>query len=237
MAELDDAAPPSTPPAPPLTEEAAPPSPPLAAAVLDGEPRAPAPPRRKPGRPRHVAAARRTDKPTLTPRLSVFINDDCEIQFDRTKAETVEQLRRAIAKPEAQKRLGLVDDAGAPTTPRTWQGMTATLIDSINAIAIQAAVNTWKLTDEQAAILFLRNAPAPPPGKPTVYDQTVQLTGELLDKYFPGGFGEYDKEISLMLILGGFTINSVQKIAAMKAAGPRAVVHFPDAGAAGAGES
>lgn len=148
--------------------------------------------------------------------MSIFINDDGDIVFDRTKPETIEQLRKAISKPEAQKRLGLVDDAGTPKPPRSWKGLTSVLVDSINAIAVQAAVNTWKLTDEQARLLFLKTEPG-------TYKQTIDLSDELLEKYFPGGFGEYDKEISLLLLLGGFTTTAVQKIQAMKSAGPREV--------------
>lgn len=167
-----------------------------------------------------MAAARRVERPTLTPRMSFFLNDDGSIVFDRTNEQTIEALRKAIAAPEAQRRLGLVDAAGERTPPRTWANMTTTLVDALNSIAIQAAVNTWKLTDDQARLLFLKNDPA-------IYQQTVQLSGEVLDKYFPGGFGEYDKEISLLLLVGGFTVNAVQKIKAMKDAGPREVVHPP----------
>ncbi len=183
-------------------------------------------PRPRPGRPRgrgrrRVAAARRTEKPVLTPRMSFFVNDDNSIDFQRTKPETIEQLRKAISQPEAQRRLGLANDVGEPTPPRTWTNITAVLVDSVNALAVQAAVNTWRLTDEQARLLFLRT-------DPDVYQQTTQLTGELLDKYFPGGFGEYDKEISLLLLVGGFTMNAVQKIRAMNPA-PREVVNFSSA--------
>lgn len=153
--------------------------------------------------------------------MSFFLNDDGSIIFERTNDQTIEVLRKAISRPDAQRRLGLIDTAGEPTPPRTWANMTTTLVDALNSIAIQAAVNTWKLTDDQARLLFLKNDPA-------TYHQTVQLTGEVLDKYFPGGFGEYDKEISLLLVVGGFTFNAVQKIAAMKEAGPREVVQFRD---------
>lgn len=154
--------------------------------------------------------------------MSFFLNDDGSIVFDRTNDQTIAALKKAIAAPEAQRRLGLVDAGGEPTPPRTWANMTTTLVDALNSIAIQAAVNAWKLTDDQARVLVLKN-------DPKVHEQTVQLSGALLDKYFPGGFGEYDLEISFLLLVGGFTVNAVQKIAAMKEAGPREVLEFRDA--------
>ena len=157
--------------------------------------------------------------------MSFFVNDDNSIDFDRTKPETIEQLRAAISRPDARKRLGLVNDAGAPTPPRTWGSMTSTLVDATNSIAVQAAVNTWKLTDDQAQLLVLRR-------DPKTHEQVVVLTGEILDKYFPGGFGEYDKELSLLILLGGFTAKAVQEISAMNANGPRAVVSNFDRAAA-----
>lgn len=153
---------------------------------------------------------RRVDKPVITPRLSMFTRDDGTIDFDRTNDETVQKLARAIQTPEAQRRLGIVDGAGQPVPPRSWAGMTTTLVDAVNAIAVQAAVNTWQLTDEQAALLLLRR-------DPTTHANVAQLTGEVLDKYFPGGFGAYDKEISLLVVLGGFVAQSVQQIQQLRA--------------------
>jgi hypothetical protein len=154
---------------------------------------------------------RRVERPVITPRISCFTRDDGTIDFDRTTDDTIQKLARAIQTPEAQRRLGLVDGAGQQLPPRTWAGMTTTLVDAVNAIAVQAAVNTWKLTDEQAAVLILRRDPA-------THQTVAQLTGEILDKYFPGGFGAWDKEISLLVVLGGFVTNGYQQIQAMKAA-------------------
>lgn len=191
------------------------PPPPLRTAA-----RRPPPPRRR----------TTTTKPELkTPRLTVVTDDDGLIDFDRVTPDNFEKFKAAVTHPEAMRRLGLVNDAGAPTPPRTWANMTEVLIDAVNSIAVQAAKNNWKLTDDQAKFLFLKNAPPPEvPGQPTVYQQTTQLTGELLDKHFPGGFGEYDKEISLLVLLGGFTTTAVQKI---RATTPGGVVDFPRAAA------
>jgi hypothetical protein len=151
---------------------------------------------------------RRTEKPTLQPpRLAFFIDEKEHIDLDRVADETIERLKVAISTPEARQRLGLVDATGEPIAERSWKGMTTTLVDSLNAIAAQAAVNAWKLTDDQAALLILQR-------EPKTHDQVVTLTGELLDKYFPGGFGAYDKEISLLILLGGFVGQSVQQIRA-----------------------
>jgi hypothetical protein len=143
----------------------------------------------------------------------MFVKDDDQeaIDFERTNDETIQRLARAVSKPEAQRRLGLVDGAGQAVPPRSWAGMTTVLVDSLNAIAVQAAVNAWKLTDEQAQLLLLRREPA-------THATVAQLTGEILDKYFPGGFGAYDKEISLLVVLGGFIAQSVQQIQQLKAA-------------------
>lgn len=165
--------------------------------------------------------------------MSFFIKDDGTIDFERTTPATVEQLRKAVTHPEAQRQLGFVNDAGAPTPPRTWSNMTTTLVDAVNAILVQAAVNTWRLTEDQARFLLLRNdPPVVVNGQqlPSTHEQVTALTGELLDKYFPGGFGEYDKEISLLLLLAGFTANAVQRIRKLNPS-PREVTHFPSTAA------
>jgi hypothetical protein len=173
-------------------------------------------PRKAPGRPKGSTSKRRnpprrTDRPVLTPRISMFTTDAGKIDFTRTNDETVQKLAAAIQDPEAQRRLGLVDGAGAPVPPRSWAGMTSTLVDAVNAIGVQFAVNTWKLTDKQAELLLLRR-------DPETHRTVAQLTGEVLDKYFPGGFGAYDKEITLAIVLGGFVLNGVQQIQQMRAA-------------------
>jgi hypothetical protein len=150
----------------------------------------------------------------------MFTTDTGEIDFQRTNDETVQKLARAIQTPEAQKRLGLVDGAGQPVPPRTWAGMTTTLVDAVNAIGVQFAVNQWQLTDEQAALLLLRRDPA-------THATVAQLSGEVLDKYFPGGFGAYDKEITLVVVLGSFVLNAVQQIQQMRAADALAAVRAP----------
>lgn len=188
-------------------------------------------PRSKGGRPRSSSTSkrrnppRRTERPVITPRLSMYCTPgaDDEIDFSRTNDETVQRLARAVQKPEAQKRLGLVDATGAAVPPRTWQGMTSTLLDAVNAIGVQFAVNQWKLTDKQAELLLLRRDPA-------THQMVAQLSGELLDKYLPGGFGAYDKEITLVVVLGGFVLNAVQQIQAMRAAD--ALANIPAAMAA-----
>jgi hypothetical protein len=183
-------------------------------------------PRNQGGRPKGSRTAkrrnppRRTDRPVLTPRISMFTTDTGEIDFQRTNDETVQKLARAIQTPEAQKRLGLVDGAGQPVPPRTWAGMTTTLVDAVNAIGVQFAVNQWQLTDEQAALLLLRRDPA-------THATVAQLSGEVLDKYFPGGFGAYDKEITLVVVLGSFVLNAVQQIQQMRAADALAAVRAP----------
>lgn len=186
-------------------------------------------PRKATGRPRGSKTKRRnpprrTDTPVITPRLSMFTTDAGEIDFGRTNDETVQRLARAIQTPEAQRRLGLVDGAGSPVPPRSWAGMTTTLVDAVNAIAVQAAVNQWKLTDEQAALLLLRR-------EPQTHAGVAQLTGEILDKYFPGGFGAYDKEISLLIMLGGFIATSVQQIQQLRATDALRSAHVHSAAA------
>jgi hypothetical protein len=151
----------------------------------------------------------------------MFTTDAGKIDFSRTNDETVQKLATAIAgDPEAQRRLGLIDGAGVPVPPRSWAGMTSTLVDAVNSIGVQLAVNTWKLTDQQAQLLLLRR-------DPTTHQTVSQLTGEVLDKYFPGGFGAYDKEITLAVVLGGFLLNSVQQIQAMRAADALAAMPTP----------
>lgn len=172
---------------------------------------------------------RRTTAPVITPRLSMFVTDGGDINFERTSGETVDRLKRALATPEARKRLGLVDDAGTPTAPgRSWNSMSGALVDALNLVCVQAAVNTWKLTDDQAALLVLKR-------KPDTHQGVTHLTGELLDKYFPGGFGDYDKEISLLVLLGSFVSDSVREIRRMR--GPATVHTFPSAEADAAARS
>jgi hypothetical protein len=182
---------------------------------------APAVPDRPAKRPYHRRRRPRpklAKKPTTLPsRISFLITDDGKIDLSRTTDENIRQLRGALGAPEALRRLGLVDADGEPTEARTWAHLTMALIDSVNALAVQAAANTWKLTDDQAAVLFLRR-------KPEMHGQVSALTGELLDKYFPGGFGAYDKEITLLVLLTSFTLESMQTINAMKAAPARPVV-------------
>jgi hypothetical protein len=175
--------------------------------------------RRNPGR--------RVAKPVITPRLGFFVDAAGMIDFSRTTDESIEKLKKAVLQPEAMRRLGLIDPQGEPAEPRTWTHLTMALIDSVNALAVQAAANAWKLTDDQAAILFLRR-------KPETHRQVSTLTGELLDQYFPGGFGAYDKEITLLVLLTGFGLESMQLIEAMKPSTPASVHHFPQAAAAAA---
>jgi hypothetical protein len=181
------------------------------------------------GRPRkryRKNPARRVDRPIITPRLSCFLTAENEIDFERTNDETVDRLRHAVTRPDALRRLGLVDTKGAPVdAPRSWGTLSDTLVDAVNAIGAQLAQNAWQLTDDQAAVLLLRRDPA-------TRQQVSMLTGDLLDKYFPGGFGAYDKELSLLLILGGFVAQSVQQIKTLAPPSSPATVHqFPHAAA------
>jgi hypothetical protein len=90
----------------------------------------------------------------------MFTTDAGEIDFSRTNDETVQKLATAIAgDPEAQRGSGSSTARAQPVPPRSWAGMTTTLVDAVNSIGVQLAVNTWKLTDQQAELLLLRRDP------------------------------------------------------------------------------
>jgi len=143
------------------------------------------------------------------------------IDFERTNDDTVEKLRKAIETPAARARLRLVGApaAAAPAAASWDRSMAETLVDAVNMIAIQAAVNAWKLTDEQAALFAMRREPE----THAAFSQTVN---GLLDKYAPGGAGEWDLELKALLLGGGFIAKAVQACRAMKA--PATVHHFPN---------
>jgi hypothetical protein len=181
------------------------------AAVPAPQPVAPLAPKSRGKYRRRRNPARRVERPVITPRVGFFTKDDGSIDFDRTSDETIQKIAAAVKRPEAMQRLGLVDQAGEPVAPRTWGSTSTMLVDALNGLLVQGAANVWKLTDDQAKLLILRRDPATHAG-------VTQLTGELLDKYFPGGFGAYDKEITLAVLLGGFALNAVQEIQKMRLA-------------------
>lgn len=88
------------------------------------------------------------------------------------------------------------------------------------------AVARWQLTDQQARRLFLQSDTRVDGNGRTVYQNVQQLTGDVLDQYFPGGLGKHDKLFSLLVLVGGFMAGAVQAIAAMPA-GPAEVTTFP----------
>jgi hypothetical protein len=202
--------------------------------AADVEPAAPAPAARPEPRPtgrpkgardktRRKVKSTTTTTATIRPRLIVTIEDDGRIDVAHTNPDAVARLKTAIADPTLRERLGLVADVGAPLpAPRAWDKTIAeTLVDAVNMIAVQAAVNTWKLTDDQAALFVMRR-------KPETHAAFTSVTGELLDKYFPGGAGQWDLELRALLLAGGFLAEAIQACKAMRS--PATVHQFPNAG-------
>lgn len=149
--------------------------------------------------------ARRTEKPVLTPRISAYLRDDGSIDFDRTTEATIAQLATAMQTPEARERLGL---AAPSTSPRGsgWESTVPQLVDVVNALTLKfAIVPKFELTDEEAALFVLRR-------NPQAHGDVCASTTFLLDKFFPGGFGEYDAAIKGAIALVGFVGESVQQL-------------------------
>jgi len=160
----------------------------------------------------------------LTPRLSCFTRDDGSIDFERTNDETVERLAKALEQPEAKQKLRLVV-GNNPEPERSWSGMVPTFVDAVNAIAVQFAVNRWTLADSEARYFLLRR-------KPETFAQLAACFTRILDKRLPGGFGEYDDEITALILVVGFVTEGVQAVSAGRA--PATVASFPPMTAAAA---
>lgn len=172
--------------------------------------------------------AKRTDRPVITPRLSMFKTESGDIDFSRTNQETIEQLARAVKTPEARRRLGL--DAGAgesasssPSAPpaSTWGDTTPVLLECGNLLILKLAEHQFKLTQAEAATLYMGR-------KPELRAKVEQKGTAALDKRFPGGLGENQDLFDIGALLFTFFSESLLIIQEMRKQ-PGTVHPFPAA--------
>lgn len=121
-------------------------------------------------------------------RLSVQLDDNGRIAWDRMRPATREQLAKVLADPQVSQLTG--QPAPAAAAPGIESTMLAGVIYNAASSLMVALARRSGYTAEQAAVLSFTN--------PEV-EQLAPLTAKVLDKWLPAG--KYQDEMMLALAL------------------------------------
>lgn len=135
-------------------------------------------------------------------RLSVPVDSQGNVLWDRMRNKTKEQFRDILKKPETVKVLGLSPDQTAQVVEVFDPAWTGSLYDSLGKIEAMIGAGVFKITPEQAERVFTYSS--------LEKEKLASPTAKVINKYASVWMVRFKEEIALAFLLVTITMMKIQ---------------------------